>query len=305
MHDLAEAAFIERRNCINCGGDSIAPLSGGRYHDQPLLGFLQADPWGEDPIPFLRNATWELGQCGACGQVFHTRILDGEWNERRFARWMTADAIHAFEARLGPPAPRRFAAARARVEHVLRIERLTQNIRAPGEPVRLLDFGCGFGEFLEAAALFGFEAVGVDRSHDKREEARIHIATSLDDLDTSRRFHAITLFEVLEHLDHPGAILDALAALIAPGGILVLETPDCEGVTGIASADDYARVHPLEHINAFTHATLRSIAERRGFRTIDPGPAYVTADRMTAVKVEARRALGRTGKSTQLYFRAG
>jgi hypothetical protein len=84
---------------------------------------------------------------------------------------------------------------------------------------------------------------------------------------------------------------------------LILETPDCQSVTDIKTRADYDKVHPLEHINAFTHDTLMSIAKRNGFQRIDRGPAHVTAERARVIKREAKHLLRRDGKSTQLYFR--
>ena len=116
-------------------------------------------------------------------------------------------------------------------------------------------------------------------------------------------FHAITLFEVLEHLDEPATILKQLAERLMSGGILILETPDCKGVTGIKTRKDYELINPLDHINAFTHETLISIAERQGFRHIKKrGPAHVTAERIRVLKGEAKHLFGRDGISTQLYF---
>jgi 2-polyprenyl-3-methyl-5-hydroxy-6-metoxy-1,4-benzoquinol methylase len=113
----------------------------------------------------------------------------------------------------------------------------------------------------------------------------------------------VTLFEGLEHLDEPAQVLEQLAALLVRGGILVLETPDCRGVTAIRTRRDYLKVHPLEHINAFTHRTLKSIAERRGFACIGRGAAHVHTDRVRVLRTEAKHLLRRDGRSTELYFR--
>jgi hypothetical protein len=130
----------------------------------------------------------------------------------------------------------------------------------------------------------------------------VNIYSSLDDLRGAEPFHVITLFEVLEHLDEPAIILKQLAERLMTGGLLILETPDCQSVNGIKTHDDYDKVHPLEHINAFTHETLTSIAERHGFRAIRWGPVYVTAERIRVIKRELKYLLGRDGISTQLYF---
>jgi hypothetical protein len=61
----------------------------------------------------------------------------------------------------------------------------------------------------------------------------------------------------------------------------------------------------MEHINAFTHETLRSLFERCGFRMIDRGPAHVTTDFIRVAKTQARHLLKRGERSTQLYFIKG
>lgn len=302
-----KAQFTERLFCINCGSKGLAELSHGRFTDQPLRGFIENDPWGESPLPFLADAEWILVCCQSCGQIFHRRILDAEWSERCFSSWVTADAIRNFEechaTKSGGMVTRKFQAGRAHAAHALRIEKLTRAIRGPGEPVRLLDFGCGWGEFVLMCRLFGFDARGVDRSAARIGGAAMAVHASLDDLPRDMTFHSITAFEVFEHLDDPSGMLEVLAKLLVPGGIFVAETPDCRGVSNIRSYTDYRAVHPLSHINAFTHETLASLFQRRGFFSIARGVAYVTTDRLRAFKDEARSLLGRDGRSTQLYLR--
>jgi 2-polyprenyl-3-methyl-5-hydroxy-6-metoxy-1,4-benzoquinol methylase len=301
LKNVEQAQFIERDRCINCGSARATEIANGSYADKPLAGFLAADPWGENPLPFLSSATWSLVQCEDCSQMFHRRILDEEWNERRFSQWMNADAIKEFEARLGPPFERNFNGCVRHTEHILRIEGLTRGLRG-SDPVRLLDFGCGFGSFIEACGHFGFDAHGVDRSIGRRSTARAEIHPSLDKIEG--KFHCITLFEVLEHLDHPAETLRALTKFLIPSGILVLETPDCTGLTDIRTKQDYLLAHPLEHINCFTHDTLKSIAERQRFAEIARGPAFVSTEIRRVGKRAIKHLLGQDGKSTQLYFRS-
>jgi 2-polyprenyl-3-methyl-5-hydroxy-6-metoxy-1,4-benzoquinol methylase len=297
-----QAGFVDRNRCINCDAQDLAEISRGRFTDSPLMEFIKADPWSECPLPYLQQSEWILARCIRCGQSFHRRILDSEWNEKRFSSWMSEAAIHDFENRAGHSSPaKQFQRARTLAEHILRIEGLTRTLRGDSA-VRLLDFGCGFGEFLAACSLFGFDCAGIDRSAARRGAGLVKIYPSIDYLIDTKAFHAICLFEVLEHLDDPKALLQRLAKLIVSGGILVLETPNCEDVNGITSLDDYRKIHPLDHINAFTRSTLISIAERTGFRCIDPPAAHVTIDRLRIIKQEAKHALHRSSRGTQLYF---
>jgi 2-polyprenyl-3-methyl-5-hydroxy-6-metoxy-1,4-benzoquinol methylase len=300
----AQAEFIARRDCINCASSSMEELSRGRFVDEPLAGFLRSDPGGDATMFHLQEAEWSFVRCLSCGQRFHRLVLSDAWDEKRFSEWMTAEGIRDFEEMTGATRPAsKYRSAVAHVGHVVRIEQLTRGLRDESEPVRLLDFGCGWGGFLSACLLFGFDAVGVDRATPRAEGSIVPILRNLDELDPARHFHAITLFEVLEHLKEPSAVLRLLAERLLPGGILILETPDCAGVFSIKSLDEYRKIHPLEHVNAFTHETLTSIAGRHGFQPIRRGPVHVTASRQRVFKTEIKHALQRDRRSTQMYFR--
>ena len=289
------ATFIDRSVCIACGSSHLSELSHGAYDSGPVGEYLAADPWGESPLPYLARKTWHFVKCDDCAQMFHRFVLDAEWNERRFAKWMTQDAIAAFES-TALQREWQFQKAAENIAHVLRIRSLK------GTKVKLLDFGCGYGEFVAICNLHGFRAVGVDRSEAKRSNALTPISPSLSDL--SGPFDVITLFEVLEHLDQPLQVLQQLTAITTPGGILILETPDCTGVTDIKTLDDYRKIHPLDHINAFTPATLSKIAARAGFESIPKPTAHVTTQTSQIAKTGAKALLSAFVKpTTRQYFR--
>lgn len=216
---------------------------------------------------------------------------------------MSQDAIEAFEKPFKTPA-NEFRKAAGFTSHVLQIEQLTRVLRGSEAP-RVLDFGCGYGGFLSMCSMYGFEAYGVDRSSAKRDNGSFaKVFAEIEDIAGMAPFHALTLFEVLEHLDDPRALMLRLRDLLASGGILVLETPDCSGVRNIETRYDYNKIHPLEHINGFTPETLKRFAARLGFAPIGKPVSCVTCDSKKLVKTVAKRLLGPVMKpTTQLYFR--
>jgi SAM-dependent methyltransferase len=279
--------FVSRDQCIACGSQRLRELSGGRFGDEPLRSFVDSDPWGENPLPLLEDERWSLVECGDCAQRFHRRILSPEWNEVRFSQWMSAEAIRQFEAQHGTNSN----AAPTHVQHVLRLCDLGVK--------RILDFGCGFGQFLEMCRLFGMEAVGVDRSQGRRAGAAVEIYAELDEVPG--QFDAICMFEVLEHLDDPVGMLRTLRPRLNGGGVMVVEVPDTTGVTAIDSRDSYYKIHPLDHINAFTPHSLVNILGQAGFEPIDKKPAFVTTSLTRVAKEFAKTRL--KSKTTQRYFR--
>ncbi|MGZ8984411.1 MAG: class I SAM-dependent methyltransferase [Methylotenera sp.] len=302
---METAQFSERMTCISCGSNRLIELSTGLFSDSPLHDFIANDPWGENPVSYLIGKRWSYVKCGDCCQAFHKFILEPGWNERRFSQWMSQDAIEAFEQEFKTP-EYIFRNAAEHTKHVLQLELLTRKLRS-GNPLRILDFGCGQGQFLEMCDLYGFEAYGVDRSSAKRENARFsRIFPELEDLESGgvSTFHVITLFEVLEHLDDPRSQLELLKERLVTGGILVLETPDCSGVDGIVSRSDYQKIHPLDHINGFTPATMCKFAERLGFEPVNKPASFVTCDPIRVAKTAVKQIISRAmGMSTRQYFR--
>ena len=237
-------------------------------------------------MPVLRGHCWSLVRCDDCGQAFHRNILSQEWNEIRFTRWMNENAIRKFEEEHGS----NHDAVRD-VQHVLRLKKYAVE--------RVLDFGCGFGEFLEMCRLFGIEAHGVDRSNARRFGAGIEIYAELDQAPDS--FDAITMFEVLEHLDDPLGTLKTLRSRLNPRGIMIVEVPDTSGVTDIVDRDSYSKIHPLDHINAFTPETLVRIMRQAGFEPINKEPAFVATSLTRVAKDIAKSVLKQ--RTSQRYFR--
>jgi 2-polyprenyl-3-methyl-5-hydroxy-6-metoxy-1,4-benzoquinol methylase len=289
----ARAAFIDRERCIACDSAALETLSEGRYADEPLHGILATQPWGEHPLPFIEHERWRYVRCRACGQRFHQRILDPTWMQRLYTRWETQQAMAAFTAATSSPAERAQRGVHFTI-HALRLHRLLAQRPAP----RVLDYGCGHGEFVAVCRTLGLDAHGIDWAVDRREHGLVHIHPSLASLRGAAAFDAATLFEVLEHLAEPRAVLEQVAALMTPGAVLVLETPDTTRVTGLRSFDDYLAIAPLGHINGFTPASLRAIAERVGFRAIVPPPVWVADSWREVAKSCARNLIARWRRPT-------
>ena len=306
MKDIVDAEFDVREQCITCGSEEFSTLSEGRFADEPLHGFLANDPFGEDPLPYLMNADWRFVQCKNCGQKFHQKILNEEWINTYYSRWISSEAIaeHAkVTGKFGFMA--NFEKGRHAVERILQLERLTRSLRG-NDPVRVLDFGCGEGKFLATAANFGFECVGVEFSAARNKTKLIDFLSNMDQVAENYaqgHFHAAALFQVLEHLTHPLDVLKSIRPFVKDGGVLILETPNCPDVTDIKSMQDYRLIHPLGHINAFAPETQARIAQEAGFKRVDPSVVQCTADPMRAYKREVRRVLRPLVKrDTQQYF---
>lgn len=98
-----------------------------------------------------------------------------------------------------------------------------------------LDVGCGAGLLCEPLARLGAEVTGVDAAPANVEAAALHAeGTGLDirymagELATLGlgEFDLVTSLEVLEHVADKAAFVAGLARHLAPGGLMVLSTPN-------------------------------------------------------------------------------
>ena len=92
----------------------------------------------------------------------------------------------------------------------------------PLEGKSALDVGCGAGLLAEPLARLGAKVTAVDAAPELIKVAKVHAAVE----DIRGTFDLVTSMEVIEHVADPQAFLNSLAALVAPGGLMILSTPN-------------------------------------------------------------------------------
>jgi len=162
----------------------------------------------------------------------------------------------------------------------------------PKDVGSLLDVGCADGRFVHAVAGKGIDARGVDHSmrlvemgNARYGEARLS-RSSIEELDAEgARFDAVTLFEVIEHVPDPLAVLRAAARLVRPGGVLIVSTPNRLGRPHPPASLD----RPPHHLTRWSPGALRFAVDRAGLRLLDlglsPGRVGLTAFLLDKVRL--------------------
>lgn len=105
-----------------------------------------------------------------------------------------------------------------------------------------LDVGCGAGLLCEPLARLGAVVTGVDAAPENVAVAKAHAAgqgLAIDyhagELATLKgQFDLVTAMEVIEHVSDPVSFVAQLAAHLAPGGLLILSTPNRTGLSRLA-----------------------------------------------------------------------
>jgi 2-polyprenyl-3-methyl-5-hydroxy-6-metoxy-1,4-benzoquinol methylase len=110
--------------------------------------------------------------------------------------------------------------------------RLLDLLAAHAPRGRLLEVGCGHGLLLDEARRRGYAVEGLELSVEAARYARERLGLSVREMVLedaaldSERYDAVLLVDVLEHLDDPVAALERLRTMLAPGGALLIVTPD-------------------------------------------------------------------------------
>jgi 2-polyprenyl-3-methyl-5-hydroxy-6-metoxy-1,4-benzoquinol methylase len=135
-----------------------------------------------------------------------------------------------------------------------------------------LDAGSSSGEFVYLLSNKGHNAQGVEANipyaEYSKSELEIPVCISpFSEFDTKEKFDLITMFHVLEHLEHPLRDLSHLGKLLKPEGYFVIEVPNI-------LYPDMAFSHKWHpgHLFSYTSQTLSMLMQKAGFETISCAP---------------------------------
>lgn len=137
----------------------------------------------------------------------------------------------------------------------------------------ILDIACGDGGIVYWLQECGYiNASGIDISQEQ-----INLAQSLHIKNTQRAdlvsylsekksaYHAIFALDIFEHFtkEELWSVLEQIHDALKPGGVLIIKTPNAEGVFGAR-----LRYADFTHETAFTESSLREVLLATGFREI-------------------------------------
>jgi SAM-dependent methyltransferase len=259
---MAQVAYEATGPCWICGATDRTP-----FHS----AILEFDAWREqDPeLAAYTGQRIELTRCRACGFAqpdrmpvlprYFERMYDQRWS----AEWVAQE----------------FGSTYKDVIFSRILEALGARIRTPSRT--LLDVGSHAGRFLQLARDAGWRAEGTEinartAAHAAaRTGAIVHRLRAEQVLEIGRRFDAITLTDVLEHIPRPLDLLSTLRAALGAGGWISVKVP-C-GPAQLLKETWRARVSRgyratiadnLVHVSHFSPGALRLALARAGFDNI-------------------------------------
>lgn len=223
---------IRRRLCPVCGGGANRAVKAdgiSRYARCLRCGLTYLNPC---PSPAALRAYFENSRSAS---YFHEKILLGTEKVRR----------KIFEARADLVASRKGAGG------------------------RLVDLGCSVGTFLKAAQKRGWKVRGVEPNAAARKIAQSRRLTVFEDLKAlpgapgSKVADVVTAWEVIAHVEDPVAFLKEVAGILRPKGMLILTTPNVEGIEYTALGGHHPNL-AFPFLQIFSPGTVRRLCRKAG-----------------------------------------
>lgn len=194
--------------------------------------------------------------CKKCGHEFSANLHDSkvyapEYFEQEHANWFLNPDVALFR----------------------RIRDLILRHGGRGPTARIIDIGCGPGRFLEYlhangfTDLHGLDLFAGDAGHFRR------LVGEFESMQLAETFDVIVSMMNIEHVPDPNRYVDAIADILAPGGVVIINTIDSSSLIYVLAraahrfgiAFPMKRLYEKHHLNHFNYGSLDTLMARHGF----------------------------------------
>lgn len=152
-----------------------------------------------------------------------------------------------------------------------RMSSLVKPLLSKKRDTRILDYGCGSGEFLHAISLLvDTTLIGYDiNTPSGKSDEHLSFTSNESIVESLAPFDLIFSFQVIEHLPDPFRFLKFLHSLLNDDGTVILETPSSSGLLFLKSLRmRWGGWHAPRHFVIFEESSLSELCIRAGFEVI-------------------------------------
>lgn len=284
---LSLAHSLEEVACFCCGSSGSTPFR------ERLT-----DPQNHVPLLF------RLVRCQQCGLIYLNPRPKVEFAPccypDNYANWEQRQPANSGPDRWLPLRLRNLVRRLLALPYVLTFGAEVRDWPAWGQG-RLLDVGCGNGDFLATMRQRGWPVSGCDIDSRAAQRARALLGEAdirCGDVESCHfppeSFDLITLWHVFEHLYEPKRTLQACYRLLAPNGLLVLAVPNVESWEARLFGRWWAWLELPRHLNFFSPALLRRLCWETGLEVVSLRPQLAPASLAQSLDLLWCRATSRS-----------
>lgn len=226
--------------CFRCG------VEGDRLYDIPPFGIVR---------------------CPSCGTVFTSPRLRDPGVVYEDSDYFDV-GVYGFERKLN------VALALQRTWSKGRLDLIEAVLGSGPGSAMLLEVGCAYGLFLQAAEERGFGVTGVEYSRaavdwiEKNTVLQVHQGELRSARLPDAAFDVICFWDVIEHVGDPLAFLREAGRVLKAGGLVALSCPNFGSVPARLFRSRWWTLRPEQHLWHFTRSSLEETVREAGFHPV-------------------------------------
>jgi SAM-dependent methyltransferase len=146
---------------------------------------------------------------------------------------------------------------------------------------KILDIGCGTGEFLKTCKENGWEITGVEPidivNMEAKKKLEIIVFKQLSEIEQDNTFDIITLWHVLEHIYDIHGTLESVKRLLKKGGKILIAIPNIDSYDSKLFKEFWAAFDVPRHLFHFNQDSFSRLTKEHGLKIVETIPLYLDA----------------------------
>lgn len=209
---------------------------------------------------FLTNEDFQIHECLRCGLLFTEPRPDKD----KIGEYYKSEEYYSHQENKKGFIPKLYETVKS-----INLKNKYKVATDKKESGKMLDIGCGVGDFIKTAEAHNWECTGVEPSEDaktiasKRIKARIYSSEELEQIP-DETFDVITMWHVLEHVDDIRWQVAQLQRLIKKDGRIIIAVPNYKSYDAAYYNEKWAAYDVPRHLNHFNKETLTKIFKANG-----------------------------------------
>ena len=134
---------------------------------------------------------------------------------------------------------------------------------------KILDVGCGTGDFLKYMASYGWEVDGVETDKGAKKEAEKKLGNKIEEkldlVNEENKYDVISMWHVLEHVYNVEDYLKKINKLLKKGGVLVVGVPNCASYDAKKYKENWVAYDLPIHLSHFRKNNIKEFAKKSSF----------------------------------------